>query len=299
MKWSWTIGTFFKIPVRLHVSMLILPFLTYNWMDVDGVMGIFTWLALMVLLFGSVLLHEIGHALTARRFGIHTKDIVLTPIGGMARIMNMPSNPKQEIAIAIAGPLVSLAIAVVGFFAFQAIAPLTAVPNTIATGIGILMYINLMLGLFNLVPALPMDGGRVLRGFLALKYDSLKATVIAARVGRALAIFGGLAAIFWFDNSWTLLLISIFIYMSAGSEIRMAKMREYQKRVAQNPFNQPDPNPFENVRGVYRRGPSQNTPSSQDPDWSRPEQPQKRDVVVIQGGKSEVISRKDPDENDA
>jgi Zn-dependent protease len=278
--------------------MLILPFLTFNWMSVEGVMGIFSWLALVVLLFGSVLLHEIGHALTARRFGIHTKDIILTPIGGMARIMNMPSNPKQEIAIAIAGPIVSLLIAAFGFVTGIAIIVLPVVPPTVITGLGILMYINLMLGLFNLVPALPMDGGRVLRGFLALKYDFLKATVIAARVGRTLAILGGVIAIFWLDNSWTLLLISIFIYMSAGAEIRMARMREYQKRMSEDVFNQRGPNPFGNAGGVHWRGPSRQTPSNQNPDWSQPTRAQEKDVIVIQGGKSEVISRKDPDEND-
>jgi hypothetical protein len=210
--------------------------------------------------------------------------------------MNMPSNPKQEIAIAIAGPIVSLAIAAISFFAVF-VMPFVP-PPTVITGLGILMYINLMLGLFNLVPALPMDGGRVLRGFLALKYDFLKATVIAARVGRALAILGGVVAIFWLDNSWTLLLISIFIYMSAGSEIRMAQMREYQKRMSEDGFNQPGPNPFAGAQRPLWRGPSRTTASNRDPDWSRPHKPEQRDVVIIQGGKSEVISRKDPDEND-
>ncbi len=298
MKWSWTIGTFFKIPVRLHVSMAILPLLTYNWLQVEGVMGLFTWLTLVVFLFGSVLLHEIGHALTARRFGIQTKDIILTPIGGMARIVAMPSKPKQEIAIAIAGPIVSLAIAAVGFIASIAVRALPIIPSIVLTGLGILMYINLMLGVFNLVPALPMDGGRVLRGFLALKYDFLKATIIAARVGRALAVAGGLAAIFWLDNSWTLLLISIFIYMSAGAEIRMAQMRAYQKKMSEGVFTQPGPNPFGGARGPYWRGASRRRSSDQGPDWSQPTRTQKNDVVVIQGGKSEIISRKDPEESD-
>lgn len=297
MTWSWTIGRFFKIPVRLHVSMLLLPLLTYNWLQVDGIAGFFTWVGLVILLFGSVLLHEIGHALTARRFGIHTKDIILTPIGGMARILRMPSNPKQEIAIAIAGPLVSLAIAAAGFAAGIVIMILPVVPPSIITGIGILMYINLMLGLFNLVPALPMDGGRVLRGFLALRYDFLKATIIAARVGRALAVFGGLAAIFWLDNSWTLLLISIFIYMSAGSEIRMAQLREYQKRAAAGGFNPPGGNPFAGFRSVYRGSSSSRPPSDPDQAWSTTQTKQNREVIVVQGGKSEVISRTDPDEN--
>ena len=115
MGMGWTIGTFFKIPVRLHFTMLLLPLLTFSWMPISGIAGVVVWLALVVLVFGSVLLHELGHALTARRYGIRTLDIILTPIGGMARVIDLPRKPSHEIAIAIAGPIVSLLLAGAAF----------------------------------------------------------------------------------------------------------------------------------------------------------------------------------------
>ncbi|HUT78903.1 MAG TPA: site-2 protease family protein, partial [Polyangia bacterium] len=97
MNWSWKIGTLFGIPVRLHVSMLVFPFIAFSWVDGSGLVQLFTAAGLTLLLFGSIVAHELGHALTARRYGVHTLDIVLTPIGGMARIINMPSRPRHEI----------------------------------------------------------------------------------------------------------------------------------------------------------------------------------------------------------
>ncbi len=326
MNLSWKIGTVFKIPVRLHVSMLLLPLITYNWLPISGLVGMISWLALVVLLFGSVLLHELGHALTARYYGIHTQDIILTPIGGMARIMSMPKTAKQEIVIAIAGPLVSLAIAAVMLLATI---PLSFFPiglSIIWETLVMLFQINLMLGLFNLlVPALPMDGGRVLRGVLALKYDFLKATLIASKVGRGLAIIGGLAAIFWLE-SWNLALISGFIYLAAGNEVRMAKWRAYQEKMAQGA----DPNPFGGVQGgsqgpggqTYRwtwstRNPPGNetydSPGQADRNWQQPEpdnyhprddggwappSPGRGRNVVNVTGKVEVLSRKDSDDEE-
>ena len=309
MSMSWTIGRFFNIPVRLHVSMLILPLLTYGWMPMDGPIGILVWLGLVVLLFGSILLHELGHALTARRYGIHTQDIILTPIGGMARILNMPQTPKQEIAIAIAGPLVSLSISA-SSFALLLLVPFR-LPLVIYSGISLLTYINLMLGLFNLVPALPMDGGRVLRGLLALKYDFLTATEKAAKVGRILAVIGGLVGIFYLQ-SWSLALISVFIYVSAGTEVRMAAWRQQQSTMGQgSPHSQPDPfgraGPWR-IRVEYpprgQRGPG-SPPNEAHPgssphfDWPSQHPPNRdKDVLVVKGGKAEIISRKDPSDRD-
>ncbi len=297
MRMSWTIGTFFKIPVRLHISMVLVPLLTYNSMAIEGVIDIVAWIALVVLLFGSVLLHEFGHALTARRYGIQTKDIILTPIGGMARIAGMPKKPKHEIAIAIAGPLVSLTLAGVGFALSIPLSVMPVLPFAILTGVFYFYVINLMLGLFNLVPALPMDGGRILRGFLALKYDFLKATQIAAKVGRALAVLGAVLAIFWLD-SWSLALISMFIYISAGTEVRMAQMRAYQEKMADSPpfVYGPDGQPRVWTRQWTSRTPDGSTPEMSQ-DWSQPRSEDKRDVIVVEGGKAEVISRKDPEED--
>jgi Zn-dependent protease len=312
---SWTIGTVFGIPVRLHYSMLLLPFLTMNWVSTDGLLGLVSWLGLAVLLFGSVLLHELGHALTARRFGVHTYDIVLTPIGGMARVVNMPKNPRHEIAIAIAGPLVSLAIAGVSFFLQIPLALLPiAIPSRIYEALFVLSGANVVLGVFNLIPALPMDGGRVLRGALALKRDYLTATRIAARIGRILAVAGGLYALY--IGHWPLALIAVFVYISAGSEVRMATLRAYQETAKDSPFEGPF-GPFASSSdGGPRRpgnvwtwtwrtgqdyppGPSprpRQRPPEDPPDrsWSAGDNEYRREVINI-GGKAEVISRKDPD----
>lgn len=291
--------------------MLLLPFLTMNWVTMDSPFAIVAWLGLVVLLFGSVLLHELGHALTARRFGINTHDIVLTPIGGMARVADMPDNPKHEIAIAIAGPLVSLVIAGI---AFLSQIPLFLLPVPIPESIYIALYVltgaNFMLGLFNLAPALPMDGGRVLRGILALKRDYLTATRIAAKIGRVLAIVGGIYALY--HQRWTLAIIAVFIYMAAGTEVRMAALRAYRQRAGQGPFGQ---GPFTPPGGSQRNGnvwtwtyrTGQDYPSGTpqpgpfhkqaSDEWTTVDKNATRDVISIDGT-AEVISRKDPDNTD-
>ncbi len=326
MNLSWKIGTIFKIPVRLHFTMALLPLLTFNWMPMDDATGIIVWAGVVILLFGSVLFHELGHALTARRYGIHTQDIVLTPIGGMARITSMPKNPRQEIIIAIAGPLVSLSLAGLTFASTILLTLVPAIPVRIYEGLGLLVWINLMLGLFNLVPALPMDGGRVLRGYLALKYDFLKATQIAAKVGRVLAVIGAVAGLFWLQ-SWSLVLISGFVYLTAGNEVRMAEWRAYQERMNRggwNPFGSgaspvgggTERGPFVRTWTWQTRRPGDETygpsgrmhgerqSSSQDEvgsrqneDWTIPDPVRRKDVVTITGGKAKVVSRKDPEDS--
>jgi Zn-dependent protease len=296
---SWTIGRLFGIPVRLHFTMVLVPFLTYDLMSVHSPAGILLWLLLVVLLFGSVLLHELGHALTARQFGISTQDIVLTPIGGIARVTRMPQNPKQEIAIAAAGPLVSLTLAGVGFSLLWLLPFLPLVPAVAFDVMTIFFGTNLVLAIFNLIPALPMDGGRVLRGILALKRDHLTATRIAARIGRGLAVLGGFYALV--GGHLNLGLIALFIYITAGSEVRMAELRAAQEQMrgrGGSPFGFP----FGPPRGwTYTRT---SRPGGAEPDeifndspggsdWSPSPERSDKDVVVI-SGKAEIISRKDP-----
>jgi stage IV sporulation protein FB len=292
MSWSWKIGTLFGIPVRLHVSMVLIPFLAFGWVSGSGPAALITAAALVVLLFGSVLLHELGHALVARRFGVRTMDIVLTPLGGMARVIDMPRSPQHEIAIAVAGPIVSLTIAGVALVTNILLLMAPIVPAVAFEGLGILMWVNTMLGLFNLVPALPMDGGRVLRGLLALKYDFLKATRIAARIGRVIAVVGGVLGVVYFE-SWSLAAIAVFVFFSAGMEERVAEWREARRQAAAG-WN-------DSIDGARRRaGPRTHTWTwtSRSNGPSRPQPPRRpnsdRDVVVIEGGKAEVISRKDP-----
>ncbi|MBN2524900.1 MAG: site-2 protease family protein [Deltaproteobacteria bacterium] len=303
MNLSWKIFTAFNIPVRLHFTMVIIPFLAMSWVNSTGGEALIIASVLSVLLFGSVLLHEFGHALTGRRYGVHTEDIVLTPIGGMARMQNIPQRPKEEIAISIAGPLVSFTIAGISF-ALVFVSQFAAFSHPLVVELLLVLYqLNLALGVFNLIPALPMDGGRVFRGLLALKYSHLKATQIASRLGKILAIAGGI----WgaMEGRWTLVIIAIFIYSAASQEMRIAAMREAYKKAQQKgipfsgfPFGQAPfggRSPFGNHGYyVYRepRTPGAQSQSSGDGDWSDGG-PSSR-AKVVEGGKVEILSRKDP-----
>ncbi|MEX1365548.1 MAG: site-2 protease family protein, partial [Nannocystaceae bacterium] len=186
MKWSWKLGRFAGIDTYVHASFLLLV----GWAAWSAWSGAGTGLAVvlgvgfLLAVFGSVLLHELGHALMARRFGIRTRRIILSPIGGIAQLEGMPSRPRQELAVALAGPAVNFALAAVLWL----VAPVFAGVPLLAALIGGVTVANLMLGAFNLLPAFPMDGGRALRAFLAERKGSLRATEIAARVGKGMAI---------------------------------------------------------------------------------------------------------------
>ena len=193
----------------------------------------------------------------------------------------MPRSPVREILIALAGPVVSLAIASVAFMFTVVFVFVSGVPEAVYVGFSTLFTLNLMLGLFNLVPALPMDGGRILRGTLAIKRDYLSATILAARIGKIIAVAGGLLGVFYL-KSWSLGLIALFIFFSAGQEVRMAAMRSAQQRA--EPFVNPGP---------FAHGPQPHRPRPQPHPRPNP-QPNPR-VVIIEGGKAEVISRKDPE----
>jgi len=263
MGMAFKIGSLFGIPIRLHITMAIVPFFAFSSVESGDPVGFAIALVLTVLLFGSVVAHELGHALTARRFGVRTEDIVLLPIGGVARIVNLPKRPAHEIAIAAAGPAVSIGIA--ALVGFLLIIPSHFMPPLVAAAAGAFVEMNFILGVFNLVPALPMDGGRVLRGVLALKRDYLSATRIAVRIGRAIAIAGFVYAVWAGDVM--LGFIAAFVFFGAGAEERIAWMRETAHH-----------------GGVAGPGGPFAPPLTD------------RDVIVIQGGKAEVISRKDRDE---
>ena len=172
---------------------------------------------LVIAIFACVVLHELGHALAARRYGISTPDITLLPIGGLARLSRMPEKPAEEVVIAIAGPLVNVVIAGVLFLLG---ADLSLDPERIVTYgdafISQLVVINLYLFAFNLIPAFPMDGGRVLRALLAFRLGRGRATRIAARVGQGLAIVFALLGLVW--GNVLLMLIAGFVFLAAGSE---------------------------------------------------------------------------------
>jgi Zn-dependent protease/CBS domain-containing protein len=174
--------------------------------------------------FGSVVLHEFGHALVARRFGIRTRDITLLPIGGVASLERMPSDPRQELAVAVAGPAVNVVIAAVAFTIAGFLGRLDLPANPELPG-GSLMaqlaMLNVSLAVFNLIPAFPMDGGRVLRALLSMRLGSARATRVAARIGQALALGFGLVGLLW---SPLLVFVALFVWMGASNENQAAQL---------------------------------------------------------------------------
>jgi len=222
---SYSIGKIFNIPVRVHITLLIfLPLFAVWFAPIEGLAGLFFGLLGAIGLFGSVVLHEVGHSLVARTKGARILEILLLPIGGMAKLDRLPRRPADEIQTALAGPAVSFALGIAGTWA----APLIyAIHPELGYLCAMLGRINFMLAFFNLIPSFPMDGGRVFRAILTPRLGRLAATQLAAKVGRGFAwIFGFLAIrpLFSGDTiSFTLLLIAFFVYQSAGAEARMAE----------------------------------------------------------------------------
>jgi Zn-dependent protease len=216
MEGSWSIGRVAGIPVRLHWTLLVLVAL----FGLAQGAGALAALGGAALLFASVVAHEVAHAVVARGYGIRTRDIVLTPIGGVARLEGMPASGGAEVAIALAGPAMSLAIAA-GAWALG----LVAGKGVIAVVLASLFQSNLMLGLFNLLPAFPMDGGRVLRGFLHERLGLRAATDVAAGLGRVIAVAMGIAGIFWSMPS--LVLVAVFVWIAGGREQRATEAEAF------------------------------------------------------------------------
>jgi Zn-dependent protease len=223
MRLSWKIGRFAGIDVYLHPTFLIVLLF-------PGVLaGGFLTILLVLSVFGCVLLHEFGHALMARRFGIETEDITLYPIGGIARLRRMPRAPGAELLIALAGPAVNFAIVgaliVLGSMGLDA----WVADTTLGYFLDNLLIINLGLGLFNLIPAFPMDGGRVLRALLSGWLGRVRATEIAATLGRTLAILFGVSAVLWTGNLIHVALAA-FIYFAGRAEEIQVRNEERQRQ---------------------------------------------------------------------
>src|SRR4051794_24760638 len=180
-RWSFSLGTFGGTEVRLHATfVLLLVFFGWQTAMLGGAAAAIKMLALLVAIFSCVLLHEFGHVIAARRYGIHTPDITLLPIGGVARLERMPREPRHELVVALAGPAVNVVIGLtlLAWHGFQL--PTYGERNLMAGSFsGRLMAWNFYMVAFNLIPAFPMDGGRVLRAFLAFFLDYVRATQIA------------------------------------------------------------------------------------------------------------------------
>jgi Zn-dependent protease/CBS domain-containing protein len=227
MKWSTRVGTFAGIDVYVHTTFFILiAWIAFaHWQVGHSARAAVAGVAFILALFGCVVLHEFGHALTARRYGIKTRDITLLPIGGLARLERMPDDPRQELWVALAGPAVNVVIAVALFVWLQATGtwvPLDAITLTGGSFLERLMVVNLFLVAFNMLPAFPMDGGRVLRALLAIRMDYTRATQIAATIGQGMAFFFGLVGLFL--NPF-LVFIALFVWIGAGQEAAMTQMK--------------------------------------------------------------------------
>jgi Zn-dependent protease len=225
--WSIRVGTVLGIPIRIHFTFVLLLF-WFGAVSADQGQGFLGGVVFLLLLFGCVVLHELGHAAMARRFGVRTREIVLYPIGGVARLEEMPSG-KAELLIALAGPAVNFLLA----------APLAVLLWMQADGSAgrlleiareaplllQLLSVNLVLGLFNLLPAFPMDGGRVLRAALSLAIGEERATSIAATIGQGLAILLAIYSVVSTPFKPFPLLIAIFVFLGAGQEVAFQRNR--------------------------------------------------------------------------
>lgn len=227
MKWQWKIGTFAKIDVYIHATFLLLiGWVGYShWLENQSWLEVLSGVGFILTLFLCVILHEYGHALTARKYGIKTRDITIYPIGGVARLERMPEKPIEELWVALMGPAVNVVIAAglfAALFLTGNLVPLTELGVASGSFLERVMVVNISLVLFNLIPAFPMDGGRVLRALLAMRMDYVRATQIAANIGQGMAFLFGFIGLF--TNPF-LLFIAFFVYIGASQEASAVQMK--------------------------------------------------------------------------
>src|SRR5438046_5586104 len=222
MSWSLPVFRLAGIQLRIHITFLLLiAWLAFGYYAQGGSAAAASRIIFVLLLFLCVVLHEFGHAFAAKAFGINTPDITLLPVGGVARLERMPEEPVQELIIAAAGPAVNVIIA--GCL-FLTVASFVYPPTPTTRLTDAVLTINVVLLLFNLLPAFPMDGGRVLRALLATRLSYARATQIAANIGQACAFVFGFIGLFW-PNHWMLLFIALFVYIGASQEAALAQMQ--------------------------------------------------------------------------
>lgn len=255
---GYEIANIIGIPIRVHITLILFfPYFLFQMMAAG--MNFFASIFGVVFLFGSVALHELGHSAAAHYYGYRVRQIILFPIGGVAMLEQLPRKPIEELIIALAGPAVSLALALCGFLLL------------LTGGLGIqslwllfmiLAGVNTMLFLFNLIPSFPMDGGRVFRALMTPRMGRVRATYTAMRLGRFLAMMFGIFGLFGLPGiippfSITLILIAIFIYVTAGAEYRAVVMQERMQGMNPlNPFTSLHPSEDEEGEHDFSVGPA-------------------------------------------
>ncbi|MGP9818468.1 site-2 protease family protein [Salinarimonas sp. NSM] len=226
MVWSFPIGVIAGTVVKIHVTfVLFLVWIAGAAWRGGGFEAALTTTLFVLLLFACVLAHEFGHIFAARRYGIRTPSVILSPIGGIASLERIPEDPRQELVVAIAGPAVNVVIAVVLLLVLGATldtANFVEIENPGLSLLARLAAVNVILVVFNLIPAFPMDGGRVLRALLAMRMPHARATRIAGRIGQAAAVAFAVIGLFW---NPILIVIAIFVYLAASAEVEQVQMK--------------------------------------------------------------------------
>ncbi len=232
---GYRIATVWGIPIKVHITWLIILLV------IPGTLLFRVLLALG--LFASVALHELGHSYIALRKGCRVREITLMFLGGAAQMERLPRRPLDETLMALAGPAVSILLGTIGFFGGIQLMRLGL------TYVGMVVYylgwINWALAGFNLLPSFPMDGGRVFRALLTPRLGRLRATFVAARLGKIMAVLFGLYGFLSEPRSWILVAIAFFIFNAAGREYRVVQMEEATRRGGGNPFANPFVKPFQ------------------------------------------------------
>jgi Zn-dependent protease/CBS domain-containing protein len=225
MRWSYRIGQIAGTDIKVHLTFLLLvAWWALMGYQEGGQSGALTGALSLLALFACILLHEFGHILMARHFGVRTPDVILLPIGGVARLERIPDEPRQELLIALAGPAVTLLI-ILSLYLLPRIMGLNVVPqlDPDASFANQLLGVNISLLLFNLIPAFPMDGGRVLRALLASRLGMVRGTRAAATLGQMLAVVGGLYGIT--RPAPLLVLVAFFVFLGASAEASAVETR--------------------------------------------------------------------------
>lgn len=278
---SFKIGNVFGIPVRIHATFLLL--LAFVALSVADPVEAVAWIAVG---FGCVLLHELGHSLVARAFGLHVEDITLWPLGGMARMSQIPESTRIEALIAIAGPAVNFLLAGGGLLALTFALAAGLASEDVQHYLLLFVGANLLQGGFNLLPAFPMDGGRLLRALLGRKGDWVRATEIAVRVGRWIAglmFVGSLALMFAWPRGFCLMpLLSMFVWVAGARELLAVRLRH-----GQSPFGD-----FGGVRAAAATSaPTSPPPADPAEGARRPSAWRREDVAPERGFNEEAIRR--------